>query len=294
MKDMTRRFVIAMALAVLGASLGWAQHSRMVTDTIYSQVLGAPRAYTAYLPPSFGSEPVREYPVLYLLHGLYGANEDWKNNSQLQIIADRLIRSGEIGEMVIVTPDADMGMGPESQCGYFNIPGWAYEDFFFSEFVPQIEAKYRVVGDKGHRAIAGLSMGGGGTTGYAQHRPDMFAAAYPMSALMSLKSRGQNIVEGADKYAKLNRSVLENDHIDFVTQADDARKDSLRTVAWYVDCGDDDFLLMGNLEFYRAMVEAGIPCELRVRDGSHNWEYWNSALLDCLPFVSRAFARSGK
>lgn len=289
---MIRRFFIAVLIVLMGVSVASAQRSRMVTDTIHSKVLGAPRAYTAYLPPSFDAEPQRHYPVLYLLHGLWGNNEDWKNNTQLQIIADRLIRSGEIDEMVIITPDADTGLGPDWQCGYFNIPGWAYEDFFFTELVPQLEQKYRVIGDKRHRAIAGLSMGGGGTAGYAQHHPEMFAAAYPMSALMSIKTRGQQIVEGDGKYAKLNRSVLENDHIDFVAQADDARKDALRSVAWYVDCGDDDILVMGNLEFYKAMVAAGIPCELRVRDGVHNWEYWNSALPECLPFVSRAFKKT--
>lgn len=288
---MTRRLAIAVIAALLAVGGAWAQRSRMVTDTIHSQVLGAPRAFTAYLPPSFDADPQRRYPVLYLLHGLWGNNEDWKNNTQLQIIADRLIRNGEIDEMVIVTPDADTGMGPDLQCGYFNMPGWAYEDFFFNEFVPQIEQKFRVIGDKRHRAVAGLSMGGGGTTGYAQHHPEMFAAAYPMSALMSVKTRGQQIVEGADKYAILNRAVLENDHIDFVSQADDARKDALRTVAWYVDCGDDDFLLTGNMEFYKAMVAAGIPCELRVRDGAHNWEYWNTALPELLPFVTRAFKK---
>ena len=75
----------------------------------------------------------------------------------------------------------------------------------------------------------------------------------------------------------------------FVAEADDARKEALRTVAWFVDCGDDDFLFDGNIDFYQTMRRAKIPCELRVRDGIHDWVYWELSLYDCLPFVSRAF-----
>ncbi len=262
--------------------------SRILTDTVYSNVLGAKRAYTVYLPPSFGKDQTRTYPVLYLLHGLWGCNEDWAKMSQLKGIADKLIRSGEAEEMIIVTPDADEGSGKDMQCGYFNMPGWAYEDFFFGEFIPYIEKTYRGIGDKKHRAIAGLSMGGGGTTGYAQHHPEMFAAAYPMSALMQ-PSRVIRSKKANDKYAILQNSVVENDHVKFVENADDPTCEALRSVEWMVDCGDDDSLLDGNTAFHQAMRAKGIPCELRVRDGVHDWVFWNSALYTCLPFVSRSF-----
>ena len=87
--------------------------------------------------------------------------------------------------MIIVSPNAG---GNPATCwnGYFNMPGWAYEDFFYKEFLPYIEKTYRVKGDKRHRAIAGLSMGGGGTASYAQRYPDMYCAAYAMSALMNI------------------------------------------------------------------------------------------------------------
>lgn len=263
--------------------------SKILTDTVYSNVLGAKRAYTVYLPPSFDKDSSKEYPVLYLLHGLWGCNEDWSKHSQLKGIADQLIRSGEAEEMIIVTPDADEGSGKTMQCGYFNMPGWAYEDFFFGEFVPYIEKTYRGIGDKQHRAIAGLSMGGGGTTGYAQHHPEMFAAAYPMSALMQ-PSRVIRPKSSNDKYDILNKSVEKNDHVKFVENADPATVEALRTVKWMVDCGDDDTLVDGNTAFHKAMREKNIPCELRIRDGRHDWVFWNSALYTCLPFVSRAYS----
>ncbi|MDR2408474.1 MAG: esterase family protein, partial [Bacteroidales bacterium] len=68
-----------------------------------------------------------------------------------------------------------------------------------------------------------------------------------------------------------------------------AAKEKLKTVAWFVDCGDDDFLLDRNIEFTQAMRKAGIPCEFRVRDGGHTWEYWHSALYSCLQFVTLKF-----
>lgn len=278
-----------LAVAMLLTCFGANAQSKFVTDTIYSEILGSPRAYTVYLPASFDKNPGKQYPVLYLLHGLYGKNSDWQDMSQLKLIADKLTRNGTIDEMVIVTPDAHQGL-PNSQPGYFNLPEWRYEDFFFQEFMPQIEKKYRIIGDKRHRAIAGLSMGGGGTTGYCQHHPEAFAAAYPMSALMSIpldrRSPSPNSFDD-----KLTKSCLENDCVEFVLNADEATKQALRTIDWYIDCGDDDFLLDCNLAIYQAMRDNKIPAQLRVRDGMHNWEYWSSALYDCLPFVNRSFKK---
>lgn len=284
---MKRLCLLAIALCAFCSS-SWAQ-SKFVTDTIYSEILNSPRAYTVYLPASFDKNPQKQYPVLYLLHGLYGKNTDWQDMSQLKLIADKLTWNGTIDEMIIVTPDAHQGL-PDSQPGYFNIPGWRYEDFFFQEFMPQIEKKYRVIADKRHRAIAGLSMGGGGTTVYSQHHPEMFAAAYPMSALMSIPP--DRLKPGPKSFdEKLTNSCIENDCVQFVLNADEATKEALRTVDWYIDCGDDDFLLDCNLAMYQAMRDNKIPAQLRVRDGVHNWEYWSSALYDCLPFVNRSFKK---
>lgn len=266
--------------------------SRVVTDTIHSKVLNAPRAYDVYIPASFDFDKTKEYPVLYLLHGMWGKNDDWTGRGHLKEVADRLVASGEADEMIIVTPDAGGGNPEEFQNGYFNMPGWDYETFFFDELMPAVEKKYRVKGDKKHRAVAGLSMGGGGATSYGQRHADKFGAVYAMSALMDIPDYGKAEPASADgKLAKLTKSVVDNSCVGYVREADDARKNSLRSVAWFVDCGDDDFLLDRNIEFYQAMRNAGIPCQFRVRDGAHDWEYWHSALYTCLPFVTRVFNR---
>ena len=267
-------------------------HSRVLTDSIYSQTLQAWRAYTVYLPQSYDADPARRYPILSLLHGVMGTNLGWFRDQRANEVADQLMASGEACEMIIVSPNAGGNPPTKFQNGYFNMPGWAYEDFFYNEFLPHIEKTYRVVGDKQHRAIAGLSMGGGGTTSYAQRHPDLYCAAYAMSALMDIPAVGAMPAQNPDDMmGKLNRSVQEHSCIKYVQEADEARRAQLRTVQWYVDCGDDDFLLERNMEFVVAMRQAGIPLQFRVRDGGHTNEYWHTALFTCLPFVSRCFGK---
>ncbi len=266
--------------------------SIVITDTLYSEVLKAGRAYTVFLPKTFYKDETKRYPVLYLLHGMWENNEVWTARGHIKDVMDRLVTSGEACEMIIVTPNAGGGDPNIYQNGYFDMPGWNYETFFYTEFLPYIEKKYRVAGDKQHRAIAGLSMGGGGAASYGQRHVEMFCAVYAMSALMSIPEQGAvRFEDNNGKLTILTRSVIANSCVNYVKVADEHCREKLRSVAWYVDCGDDDFLLDRNIEFYQAMRWAGIPCEFRVRDGGHDWEYWHSALYQCLPFVSRMFRK---
>lgn len=287
-----KKILLFLVVAAFGAASAFAQkapQSRIETDSIYSEVLKAKRAYTVYLPPSFDADKGRTYPVLYLLHGMWENNSAWANQGRLKDVADRLIASGEACEMIIVTPDAGGGDPNVFQNGYFDMPDWKYETFFYEEFMPHIEKKYRVQGKKGRRALAGLSMGGGGATSYGQRYADKFCAVYAMSALMDIPDAGASNPQG--KLGILTRSVIENSCVKYVQNADEKRRSDLRSLAWFVDCGDDDFLLDCNIEFYRAMRRAGIPCQFRVRDGGHDWKYWHSALYNCLPFASRNFSK---
>ena len=198
----------------------WGPQSKVVTDSIYSTVLKTHRAYTIYLPQSYDKEADRKYPILYLLHGMSGVNTSWFTDQRVKDVMDQLTASGEACEMIIVSPNAG---GNPATCwnGYFNMPGWAYEDFFYKEFMPYIEKTYRVVGDRQHRAVAGLSMGGGGTTSYAQRYPDLYCAAYAMSALMNIPVSGEAAGKDPDptnKMAVLTRSVQEHSCIKYVLE----------------------------------------------------------------------------
>ena len=290
-KALLMLFVACLAVSA-NVQAQWGPRSKVVTDTIYSEILKADRAYTIYLPKSYEVDKDRSYPILYLLHGMMGVNTSWFRDQRAGEVADLLMASGEACEMIIVSPNAGGNIYEGVWNGYFNMPGWAYEDFFYKEFLPYIEKTYRVKADKQHRAIAGLSMGGGGTASYAQRYPDMYCAAYAMSALMDIPEVGAApSKEPGDKMAILTKSVQENSCTKYVLNADEATKEKLRTVRWFVDCGDDDFLLDRNIEFFHAMRQAQVPLEFRVRDGGHVNEYWHSALYTCLPFVSRCFAK---
>lgn len=281
---MNRIFTFVLLL-LLGVS---AQAGRIVTDSVESKVLGANVTYNIYLPNGF-EKSSKLYPVVYLLHGLSDDYRAWREKGRMQDVADELIESGEACEMIIVMPNAG---GPDTHNtwnGYFNMPGWNYEDFFFQEFVPAVEKKYRGVDDKGHRAVMGLSMGGGGSTVYCQRHPDMFSSCYAMSAWLDNQSNNVGVGQEKDKRYYVSEAVKEHSALRFVEQADEETKKQLRTVKWFFDCGDDDFLFDQSVRLHQLMRNARIKDELRVRNGVHNWEYWHQALRIALPFASRNF-----
>ena len=279
---------IFLAAVLLAAALP-ARAGKIVTDSLYSKVLGTQMKYNVYLPDGFEKGKTR-YPVVYLLHGLSDDYTAWRDKGQMQIVTDELMRSGEARPMVIVMPGAGCADVHNSFNGYFNQPGWSYEDYFFKELLPAAEKKYRCGGAKGKRAVMGLSMGGGGSTVYCQRHPDMFSSCYAMSPWLDEKSAEvQGDSKAKDNLELTCRSVREHSAIDFVANANEATLKKLRTVAWFIDCGDDDFLLHLTFDFYQKMRAAGVPAELRVRDGVHNWEYWHLALRLSLPFASRNF-----
>ncbi len=267
-----------------------ARAGMVVTDSLRSEILGTQVKYNVYLPNGF-AQADRRFPVVYLLHGLSDDYTAWMSRGNMQTVADELIGTGEACEMVIVMPNAG---GPDTHNmwnGYFNMPGWRYEDFFFQEFMPAVESKYRIISDKGHRAVMGLSMGGGGSTVYAQRHPDMFSSCYAMSAWLDNRSDAgvRRDEQKKDCLYYVCEAVHEHSALDFVDNADEETLSRLRTVHWFIDCGDDDFLLDLNVAFHQKMRNRGVKSELRVRNGVHNWEYWHLALRWSLPFASRNF-----
>jgi len=252
--------------------------------TMPSKILNQDREYAVYLPKSYSTNPEKKYPVLYLLHGGGGSHTDWPEKGRLTDVINPLIDSGEAADMIVVCPEAGKNF-----MNYFNNPDWMYEDYFFQELVPFIESNYRVIADKKHRAIAGLSMGGGGTVIYAAHHPELFSAAYSMSGYFYRHDNLFWINFNDPVVKKVHQLVEDNNCIKYVKNADKDKIEAMKTVKWFIDCGDDDFTVKANSEFVLAMSEAGIPYQFRVRDGGHTWEYWHTALYIALPFVSNNF-----
>lgn len=275
-------------VATMAMTAAWA--SRYVTDSIQSKVLGATVRYNVYLPDGFEHSD-RRYPVVYLLHGLSDDYNAWRERGRMDWALDELIGTGEAVPMIVIMPNAGGRDTHNTWNGYFNMPGWAYEDFFFQELMPQAEAKYRAISDKEHRAIMGLSMGGGGSTVYCQRHPDMFSSCYAMSPWLTNDDNNVNQGNAKDKLYLVCQAVKEHSALRFVQNADEETRKQLRTVKWFIDCGDDDFLFDMAVDMHKLMRRAGIHSELRIRNGVHNWEYWHAALRMALPFASRNFGK---
>lgn len=280
--------ILLFALLACMAVSSFAQSGKVSDNlSMRSKILNTDRKYAIYLPPDYDASQ-RSYPVLYLLHGGGDDQTGWVQFGEVQSITDKAIHEGTATPMIIVMPDANTG-----KRGYFNdvTNTWHYEDFFFQEFMPYIEKTYRIKSEKRSRAVAGLSMGGGGSFMYALHHPELFSSACPLSA-----STGPLTLDEAKKnYTKDNANLADttinnyyNRHstLQLVNNMADSLKKSVR---WYIDCGDDDFLYEGNSLVHIAMRKKEIPHEFRTRDGGHNWTYWRAALPAVLEFVSMAF-----
>ena len=278
----------ALLIALGSATPASAQSGRVFDNlSMKSEILGGERKYALYLPPDYETSQ-RSYPVLYLLHGKSDDQTGWVQFGEVHHIADQAINDGTATPMIIVMPDADTG-----RVGYFNsIDGeWRYEDFFFDEFIPYIEKTYRTRGERQYRAVAGLSMGGGGSFVYALHRPDLFASAAPLSA--SFKETREIFRRYYDIDPEIDDDTFEAyfQRYNVLALLDSVSVDDMKSVRWYMDIGDDDFLFDVNALAHIKLRRLEVKHEYRVRDGGHTWSYWRASLPDVLAFVSAGFHR---
>jgi len=255
--------------------------------TLTSKILKMDRKFAIYLPPDYETSQ-RSYPVLYLLHGAGDDQTGWVQFGEVLRITDQAIKDGSATPMIIVMPDANTG-----RRGYFNdVNGdWKYEDFFFDELIPYVEKTYRAKTDKRYRAVAGLSMGGGGSFMYALHRPDMFSSACPLSAYigaLSLEQFKERLTQKNEKYKDSEVEAYYHRH-NALSLVNTMTTDEIKSVRWFIDCGDDDFLYEGNSLVHIAMRKKNIPHEFRIRNGGHSWTYWRESLPVVLSFVSDTF-----
>ncbi len=286
---------LVLLLALSGTISATAQPSGKVIEgkTVKSAILGKDVRYTIYLPHDYATSE-RSYPVVYLLHGYTDNDTGWLQYGEVNRYADQAIASGDIPPMIIVMPDAGVNWYINSYDGAVK-----YEDFFIKEFIPFVEKNWRIKTQKRFRGVAGLSMGGYGTLIYALKYPELFAAAAPLSAAVTddegiatmpddnwnnifAPLYGKNL-NGRDRLTAdwYNNSPL---HI-----IETRSKESLSQVRYWIDCGDDDFLAIGNSLLHIALTRKGVPHEFRVRDGAHTWTYWRTGITDALRFIGDSF-----
>lgn len=284
---MKRKLTLLCTLLLMG-TLAIAQTGKVFDNlSVKSEILKGDRKFAIYLPPDYETSE-RSYPVLYLLHGAGDDHTGWVQFGEVLRITDNAIKDGTATPMIIVMPDANTG-----QRGYFNNPSdnWNYEDFFFEELMPYVEKNYRIKSQKRFRAISGLSMGGGGTFMYALHRPDLFSSAAPLSAYVGPLSLDQFKQQAERMGLSASQSELEEyfrNH-NAISLIEDGDIEKIKSVRWFIDCGDDDFLYEGNSLVHIAMRKKEIPHEYRVRQGGHTWTYWRESLPVVLKFISDAF-----
>lgn len=292
-----KRTIAIFILAFIGLSVFAQSPQGKVLEglSMESKVLKTTVNYTIYLPPDYDISQ-RSYPVVYLLHGYTGSDTDWVQYGNLEHTVNTGIANGELAQMIIVTPD-----GENNWYVNFYDESVMYENMFVNEFIPFIEKNYRIRGTKEFRAISGLSMGGHGSLVMALKHPDLFAACAPLSAAIYTDEQHMNRKQdsyeayfgmifgpGLEGQARITDHYKSYAALHLVAEMPVEEVSKLR---YYIDCGDDDHLTIGNSELHILMDQREIPHEYRVRDGAHNWTYWRIALPDALKFISESFTR---
>lgn len=291
----TMKHIVLLVLAHLSFS-GIAQNGILKESLkTKSGILNQDVEYCIYLPADYETS-ARRYPVLYLLHGYTDDETGWTQFGEAHLIADRLMKNGEVPPMIIVMPDAGVSWYINSADGKVK-----FEDFFIREFIPFVDANYRTRAAKEFRAVAGLSMGGHGSLIMAMKHPDLFAAAAPLSAgilteeeIVAMSDENWDRVFGPPYGAGLRGMERLSDHFKqnwILKIIEAANADDLKKVRYYIDCGDDDFLIKGNMALNALLIDKKVPHEFRIRDGVHDWTYWRTALPDVLKFVGESFHR---
>ena len=151
--------------------------SRFFRDHVDSALEGDRREYVTYLPPSYHEQPDREYPVVYLLHGVNGGSREWEPRD-MDARLDALFTTGGLEESIVVMPDG------ESLWYVDHADGVPWRSMFLTELLPQVEAEYRTATSRDLRGLSGISMGGFGAYSIGLANPDLFASlASHMGAL---------------------------------------------------------------------------------------------------------------
>ena len=142
--------------------------SRFFGDFVDSALEAKRRSYQVYLPPSYYTEPKREYPVVYLLHGINGGSKEWEPRD-FGTELDTLYTTGGLAESIVIMPDGE-------SLWYADTPTDPWRSMFLKEMMPQVDSEYRTLDDPDFRALSGISMGGFGAFSLGFDNPDKFTS----------------------------------------------------------------------------------------------------------------------
>jgi S-formylglutathione hydrolase FrmB len=288
------RLAFLLLLIVVGSA---AAQSRIDCSALNSRILKQVVHYCVYLPAGYDAgatqHPARRYPVLYFLHGL-GDNEQTLFNSGGWTLLDDLRNQHKMGDFLIAAPEGHRTFYINSADGSVR-----YNDFFLQEFIPQIEAKYRIVPGRAGRAIGGISMGGYGAIRFAFAHPELFSAVSAQSAALitespqTLDSASQSGAQMSGVLAPVFGKPINvphwNENSPFVLAKKNAA--ALGKMSIYFNCGQDDNygFEKGAAALHEELQKEGIKHEYHPYSGDHSLTYFLSHFAEVMEFHSKAF-----
>ncbi|MEJ5259978.1 MAG: alpha/beta hydrolase-fold protein [Anaerohalosphaeraceae bacterium] len=227
-----------------------------------SKTVGTRRKMLVYTPPNYS--PDRKYPVLYLLHGIGGDETEWQRFASPDVLMDNLLADGRAVSMILVMPNGRAQPNDRAEGNVFShAPAFErFEQDLLNDVIPAIESRYSVLNDREHRALAGLSMGGGQTLNFGLKHLDKFAWLGAFSAAPNTKQPAE-LVPDPDK----TRTQLK---------------------LLYLACGSQDGLLPIGRRLHYYLKEHNIPHIWHVDSHGHDPTEWQNNLYWFLQHVFRS------
>lgn len=227
-------------------------HGKLERVEYDSKSVGNRRKALVYTPPGYSTD--QKYPVLYLLHGIGGDEEEWRRGGQPNVILDNLIADRKAVPMIVVMPNgraqADDRAGSNAMA---TAPAFGvFDQDLLGSLIPFIQAKYSVKTDRESRAIAGLSMGGGQSLNFGLGNLDTFAWVGGFSSAPNTKPAAQ-LVPDPEK-AKSQLKLL------------------------YLSCGNKDGLIRISQGVHSHLKEKDVPHIWHVDEHAHDFQHWKKAL----------------
>jgi len=224
---------------------------KLETITYNSKSIGVDRKAVVYTPPNYDAN--QKYPVLYLMHGIGGNETHWTKPGAANVILDNLIAENKAVPMIIVMPNGRATAKPPTENFMSDFDYYAdFEKDLLQDLMPYIESHYSVKPDRDHRALTGLSMGGGQGLNFGINNIDKFAWVGGFSSAPNLQQ--PNVLIPKIQQAKDKLSLL------------------------WIGCGDKDNLITGSWNLHQGLVSAKINHVWYVDSGVHEFPVWNNNL----------------
>lgn len=278
---------VLLALALAAGAAVPARASEVTARAMKSAALNADFRYTIYLPDGYDNGRLR-YPVLYLLHGNSGNENEWLVSGQVQPTVDGLIQSGKVQPFIIVMPGGGSSWWVDGNKD-------KAETALLKELVPHIDASFRTIASREGRMIAGLSAGGYGTVNAVFKYPEMFIASAALSPAIYAPTPPAHSsamrVAPFQKDGKFDQASWERLNYPTYWEAYKAKK---IVVPMYINSGDHDTFSIAYHAaglFQKLFEYQPKQVEFRVIDGDHEWAVWRSTIGDAVQYMTRYASR---